>query len=121
MEKEFFNTVLPHIYNADTSSHPKTWNKDNSAQGHCAIVSVLAQEKFGGDIVRVSLAGTEYENIGSHYFNVIDGKEIDFTISQFKNNPYADIKREKRTREEILSNLDTQRRYDLLKDRFNSY
>ncbi len=121
MEKEFFNTALPNIYNADTSSHSEMWNKDNPAQGHCAIVSVLAQEKFGGDIVRVSLAGTEYESIGSHYFNVIDGKEVDFTISQFKNNPYQDIKREKRTREEILSNPDTQRRYKLLKDRFESY
>jgi len=121
MDKEFFNTALPHIYSADTSSHSEIWTKDNPAQGHCAIVSVLAQEKFGGEIMRVSLAGTEYENIGSHYFNVIEGKEIDFTISQFKDNPYRNIKREKRTKEEILSNPDTQRRYELLKDRFNSY
>lgn len=121
MDKEFFNTILPQLCDADTSSHPEIWSKENPAQGHCAIVSVLAQEKFGGDIVRVSMVGTEYGSIGSHYFNVIDGKETDFTISQFKDNPYRDIRREKRTREEILSNPDTLRRYELLKDRFNSY
>lgn len=86
--------------------------------GHCAIVSVLAQELFGGEIVKVSLKGTKYENLRSHFFNVIDGKEIDFTIEQFGGNePYPDFPRVIESKEEILSHPGTQQRYMLLKNK----
>ncbi len=46
-----FNNLIPDICSQETSSHPELWNKENPTQGHCAIVSVLAQELFGGEIV----------------------------------------------------------------------
>ena len=88
--------------------------------GQCAIVSLLAQELFGGTIIRVSLEGTLYEKFKSHYFNIIDEVEYDFTLDQFESNPYLNKERQVRNREDILSNLDTKRRYEILKDRFIS-
>jgi len=47
--EEFKKTIL-NICSKDTSSDPANWTKDNPTYGHCAIVSVLAQDKFGGII-----------------------------------------------------------------------
>ena len=113
-----FEKLIPKVCKADTNKDPGDWNLENPTQGHCAIVSVLAQDLFGGDIVRVSLFGTPYEEMKSHYFNIINGKEYDFTASQFKENPYLGVKREIISREKILSFPDTKRRYDLFKNRF---
>jgi len=59
----------------------------------------------------------------SHYWNkASDGLEIDFTRAQFDyidEYPLRDTKQE-RSREELLSNSDTARRYELLKARVNS-
>jgi len=116
-----FNKIIPKICNKNTSSNPKDWSENNPTQGHCAVVSLLAQEIFGGDIVRVSLLGTPYKKMRSHYFNIINGKEHDFTSSQFKENPYFNLIRQNKTRDKILSLADTKRRYTLLKTRFMKY
>lgn len=118
MTIEKFQEIIPKICNADTCNPPKDWKPENPTMGHCAIVSILAQELFGGIIVRVSLEGTPYEKFKSHYLNVINSKEYDFTLNQFKTNPYINKERKEKTREELLSNLDTQRRFNILKSRF---
>ena len=102
-----FQKIAPRICNSDTSSHSKIWKLKNPTQGHCAIVSILAQELFGGTIVRVSLEGTSYDKLKSHYFNIIDGVEYDFTLDQFESNPYLNKERQAMNREDILSNSDT--------------
>ena len=118
MEISEFSKIISKICNRDTSSNPDDWTPENPTYGHCAIVSVLAQDMFGGTIARVSLVGTPYEKMHSHYFNVIDGVEHDFTLSQFNENPCAKSKREERSQAEILSSLNTKKRFDLLKGRF---
>lgn len=114
-----FNKIVPIICRADTCNPPEDWTIENPTMGHCAIVSILAQELLGGIIVRVSLEGTPYEKFKSHYLNVINGKEYDFTLNQFKSNPYLNKERQERNRDDMLSHLNTKRRYEILKDRFN--
>ena len=114
-----FKKIVPTICDADTCATPEDWKKENPIMGHCAIVSVLAQELFGGIIVRVSLQDTPYEKFKSHYLNIINGKEHDFTLSQFKSNPYLNKEKIEKNREYILSNPNTRKRFNLLKDRFN--
>jgi hypothetical protein len=116
---EEFNKIIPTICSRETSSNSNLWTEENPTYGHCAIVSVLAQECFGGEISKVSLKGTSFENLKSHLFNVIDTREIDFTKQQFGNGfNYQDTPREKQTREKILGYPGTQERYNILKKRY---
>lgn len=119
MTLEKFKEIVPKICKADTCNPPEDWKPENPTMGHCAIVSILAQELFGGIIVRVSLEGTPYEKFKSHYLNVIDGKEYDFTLDQFESNPYLNKERQEKNREDLLSNPNTKSRYEILKNRFN--
>ncbi|MCL2484082.1 MAG: hypothetical protein FWD89_03960 [Firmicutes bacterium] len=106
------------LYNACSrgTCYPKVrehWSADNRFWGHCAVVSVLMFEKFGGKLFKCVI---KEENI-EHYFNEIGGKKCDVTISQYKYQPtYENIKEV--TKEEILKNPDTQNRYNKLKTRF---
>ena len=110
--------IIPTICAKETSSSPELWTCENPTQGHCAIVSVLAQEQYGGEIVRVSLKDTPYKNLRSHYFNVMSGKEVDFTRDQFEGEiPYYDKERIIVSPDVILSFPGTQERYLLLKSR----
>ena len=90
--------------------------------GHCAVVALLAQDMFGGNILRVSLFGiSEYAYMQSHYWNELFGiDEIDFTYSQFQNE-YPRLRGEVMLRQSILSSSDMVRRYQPLVDRFSNY
>ncbi len=118
--KENFLDLIKKAAGRDTSSDPEHWTKENSLWGHCAVVSLLAQDYFGGELVRGSLENTQYSSLHSHYWNKLgEGSEVDFTARQFKEGlPTLDS--EIRSRERVLSHPDTQRRYEALKARFNS-
>jgi deoxycytidylate deaminase len=100
-----FGESLLRIASRETSSNPEGWVKENPLYGHCAVVSVIAQNLFGGNLLRTSLKGTEFEDMGSHYINEIDGRMIDFTKSQFGDS-YESLQQkfnfEPRTREYVL-------------------
>ena len=86
----------------------KRWSKDNPSFGMCAITSLIVNDYFGGEIAKM------YVGEISHYFNLLDSKIIDLTSSQFKKQVnytnYTIV-----SREEILNNKDTLKRYHLLK------
>ncbi|MEO5646690.1 MAG: hypothetical protein ABIO57_00460 [Candidatus Paceibacterota bacterium] len=114
-----FKKLIPEFCSKQTSSHPENWTPQNPTYGHCAIVSVLALEYFGGTIVKVSLKNTPFENLKSHFFNIIDGEEADFTIQQFNNDSvYQDMPRKEQFPEEIMSYSGTQERYNILKSKY---
>lgn len=119
MTIEKFQEMISKICKADTCNPPEDWIPETPTMGHCAIVSILAQELFGGTIVRVSLEGTVYEKFKSHYLSVIDGKEYYFTLDQFESNPYLNKERQETNREDLLSHPNTKRRFNMLKNRFN--
>lgn len=53
------------------------WNENNKCFGMCAIISLIINDYFDGDICKIHVYGI------SHYFNLIDNKVVDLTSSQF--------------------------------------
>ncbi len=117
-----FLKILAKICDRDTSADPEHWSAENPLWGHCAVVALLAQDQFGGTLVRWYLEGVAgLEHVRSHYSNILpDGTEFDFTAEQFQGKLPKDLPAEERTREQVLSYPDTQRRYELLRDRFEA-
>ena len=67
-----------------TSGNPDEWTPDNPARGQCDASSFVFWELFGGDLVlaEVFVDGQRTEH---HYWNRIDGEDIDLTGEQFTN------------------------------------
>lgn len=70
----FRNQLEPH-FSASTACPGTVWNVVSS--GHCAVVALLTQNKFGGELVSTKINGH------SNWFNRIDGYDVDLTGDQF--------------------------------------
>ena len=107
---------LNEIYSKDTCyfNMRDDWNIENPSLGHCAIVSLIVNDYFKGEIYKTKVNGI------SHYFNIINNNIIDLTGKQF-NNEIDYSNKELKTRKEILSDRDTSFRYELLKQKLNKY
>lgn len=121
MERDKVFNVIAHAWSAETSASNE-WSKENKALGQCAVTACIVQDLFGGDIVNTT-ATLPDGSIDSHYYNVIEGAEIDLTRSQFPEgttfSPGVEKKKEfNSTREYVLSYGPTNDRYQLLKNRF---
>ena len=68
----------------ETSELPDLWQQDNPAMGHCDVSSFVAWEHIGGELVlgEVHRDGAFQEH---HYWNRLDGTDLDLTKSQFRN------------------------------------
>lgn len=118
IDKERFQEVIVKSGSKETSTNPDRWVENNPTLGHCAVVALLAQDIYGGELLRASLEGTEFAYARSHYWNLLpDGIEIDFTELQFEGKR-PNLIGEVRTREYLLSNAQTKLRYELLKKTF---
>lgn len=82
------------------------WSEDNPARGQCGVTALVVNDLLGGEIVK-----TRFEQLW-HFYNVIDGKVIDFTESQFD----APIAYDNRisNRDEAFADTNA-RQYDYLK------
>lgn len=102
--------ILNKSWSIDTCvpSCKNEWTQDNSSFGQCAITSLIVNDIFGGKIKRCMCNG------GSHYYNYLDGKIVDLTVQQFKGENPDYVNGEERTREYLLSNPDTKKRYKML-------
>ncbi len=82
---EGFQRLLPNICDKETSADAEGWTKENPLYAHCAVVALLAQDLFGGNLLRASLEQfPEFAHMRSHYWNQLpDGSEVDFTEPQF--------------------------------------
>ena len=99
------------------------WSKENPARGQCVPSSLVVQDYYGGDIVRVRVTGDGIDE--THYFNVLeDGTILDTTGSQYRV-PVAltpapiDLKKYSANdvRERLLNDEGTRIRYATLKSR----
>ena len=104
----------------ETSLDPENWIPENPSWGQCAVTACIVNDYFGGKVVwaNVNMSGQDI----SHYFNNIDGKEIDLTRKQFPPEtvvlPGIDkTKNFPTTRDYVLSFEKTEERYNLLKSR----
>ena len=111
MELDKLETILNGLYSKETCylECRNQWNDDNKTLGHCDIVALIINDYFGGYICKIKV-----NNI-SHYFNLIDGEIVDLTSEQFKINDISYANYVIKTREDVLMNEDTKKRYEILK------
>ena len=81
------------------------WTEENSSLGQCAITSLIVNDICGGKIMRCMASS------GSHYYNIIDEQIVDLTVEQFLGEIPDYEHSEERTREYLLGNEDTKKRY----------
>jgi len=80
---------------SETSEQSEHWSPANPAMGHCDVSSFVAWEHLGGDLVLGEVyLGDEFQE--HHYWNRIDGVDLDLTASQF-------VKGEVITEKQVLS------------------
>jgi len=119
---EQLTEAIQDSWSSKTSSGGSKLPLDNLARGQCDVSSMVVQDYFGGDLVRVHADGDGIDE--NHYFNRLDnGTVIDTTRMQYKvrvtlADNLVDLSRTKfRTiRERCLDDVDTQRRYEILKN-----
>ena len=66
---------LKDAWSTESSPH---WTAENPSKGQCRLSSLVFHELFGGDILATDTPD------GLHYYNRLDGKVWDLTISQFE-------------------------------------
>lgn len=113
--------TLQKSWSKETSYCPNEWNELSSALGQCAVSALVVNDYFGGEIIWAEVLLPDGKKI-SHYFNLIGNKDIDLTRSQFPKDTIIPAGVEKKkgfatTREFMLSNENTVRRYELLKEK----
>jgi hypothetical protein len=121
MKRETLQSVIEGAWDAETSASKETWSPQNRALGQCAVTACVVNDYLGGEIVN-SVATLPDGTPDSHYYNVIDGEEVDITKSQFPDGttftPGAPkTKGYDTTRDYVLSHIPTNERYELLKSR----
>ncbi len=116
-----FEKALQAAWSHETSYYPDAWTQAQPSWGQCAVSTLVAQDVLGGEILWSRVVLPSGETV-SHYYNKINSEVIDLTRAQFpegtvipagvpKSDGFAT------TREYMLSNTDTRRRYELLKER----
>ena len=50
-----YSELVESVCSKETSADPDKWTPENPLHGHCAVVAILVQENFGGEILRASL------------------------------------------------------------------
>lgn len=83
------------------------WGAENLALGQCYVTTLIVNDHLGGEILKARLS-----NGITHYWNKVDGEEIDLTKSQFKENELIP-----KLRIVDCSDLIENERYSLLKSR----
>jgi hypothetical protein len=53
------------------------WLSSNPARGQCSVSSLVVHDALGGDILKTDVGGSW------HFYNRIEGRRWDFTMSQF--------------------------------------
>ena len=58
------------------------WTARNPALGQCGVTALVVQDCLGGEIMKTWVVKPDVGELW-HFYNLIDNKPIDFTISQF--------------------------------------
>lgn len=109
----------------DTAFDENDWSSENPARGQCVVSSLIVQDYFGGELLGYSVKGEGIDE--THFVNQLaDGTIIDTTRAQYINpvnmTPKAvNLDGFSSIREKRLSDEDTRKRYEVLKDRVDSY
>ena len=112
-------------WSRETSSDPEKWNPENPAWGQCAVTALVINDYLGGEMVWAEAKLPDGRGI-SHYFNLIDEREVDLTRNQFPEGTVIPPGVEKKkqyasTKDYVLSFPITRQRYLLLKQRVEEH
>jgi len=115
-----FEKILRQAWSKE-SSYGHVFEAGNPALGQCAVTALVVQDHFGGLIVWCAATLPDGRKV-SHYFNQVDGEEIDLTRCQFPAGSIIPPGVEKKkdfatTRDYILSDEDTKARYLILRNK----
>jgi hypothetical protein len=119
MNLDTLKKALQKCWSKETSYSPEKWSEENPALGQCAVTALVVKDYLGGDILWAEALLPDGQKI-SHYFNFIDGEEVDLTRSQFPEGTIIPKGIEKKkdfstTRDFMLSSENTRKRYEMLK------
>lgn len=125
MDLNRLEKALLKSWSKETSYCPTEWNELNLSFGQCAITALIVNDYFGGDIVWSEALLPNGQKI-SHFFNMINGKEVDLTRSQFPEGTIVPKGIEKKknfatTRDYLISYEDKNSRYAVLKEKVINY
>lgn len=101
--------VIKGLWSKDTCYEPQQddWSSDNPSLGQCYVTTLIINDYFGGELVKVKSSSG-----ASHYWNRINGKDVDLTREQFPENElFTDL--QVIQRENIVEN----ERYEILKEK----
>ena len=70
---EQFKQLLPSICDKETTQDAEHWTAENPLCGHCAVVSLVAQNLFGGELLRAQPAAVGGHQAGVQPDAVLDG------------------------------------------------
>ena len=84
------------------------WEKSDPSLGQSIVTSLAVNDFFGGKIY------TCYSMKGPHYYNVIEGKIVDYTHGQFYGESVLYGMGTEVSRQELLNEVDNEKRYMLL-------
>ena len=77
---ELYNLLQSSGWDEMTTFLKSQWNMNNKCSGQCNATVLLVKEYFGGDII--SYPNPSLDKNG-HFFNRINGVDIDLTADQF--------------------------------------
>jgi hypothetical protein len=87
------------------------WKADNPASGQCGVTALVVHDRLGGEILKTRV------NDAWHFYNLVDGRRIDFTMSQFETPiAYEDVPS---NRDEALGDCSPQQ-YEILRSRLGN-
>lgn len=119
--------ALQASWSSETSYDGNTYDGTNPPRGQCVVSSLVIQDYFGGDLVRVAVTGEGIDE--KHYFNRLDdGTIIDVTRHQYTQpvtmtDSPVDLaaKGYDSNRQRLLADDDTRLRYEILRDKVDKY
>ena len=94
----------------------KDWNENNPAYGQCYVTALIVNDYLGGKILKA-----KFKDNSSHFWNLINKKEIDLTRSQFKNEIIPKPTIHNREEFNIPKYKEHNKRYLILKKRVSEY
>jgi hypothetical protein len=102
----------------ETSSDPDNWTADNPAWGQCAVTALVLQDLLGGFLLRCVIGDYSHYALGVPKGGVLDATREQFAAMEQEAGRVFDMTPwETRPRSYVLSRLDTEKRYGLLRNR----
>jgi hypothetical protein len=59
------------------------WTPANPSRGQCAVTALVLHDLFGGELLEAEVHFRDGSRQGFHYWNRVDGVEVDLTREQF--------------------------------------